>query len=177
MSDTLQIMKQRIRKILTIPEDQQRLFHRGDNGDERELDEDWRTLQGCGVKVGDTLLLVMREPWQHTDMATKTVRLTLPDMCAEAMDHVMDYMHRFHCDAAQAACGTSSRLAIAPTRDKSPSAVLSMLWLAGRMEMRDLQVQLATYLEGAVTADTAGEYVEPAARLGLVKVRSTQVVE
>ena len=85
VSGTVLALKQQVQEFLGISESQQRLFHRDDQGRERELDEDWRTLGGSGMKRGDTVLVVAREAWQRWDAASRTVhsanRPTQPPSC------------------------------------------------------------------------------------------------
>jgi hypothetical protein len=159
-------LKGQVNKALGISEQRQRLFYRKVNCSEVELDEEWRSLAGCGVKRGDTLMLVVREPWQRTetdkdDAQTTTVRLTLPEACVGVFEAVLDYMYRFHRDPR----------AEHTLPDLSAESALGALWLAGRLEMAELQEQVVEHLQGAVTEQSAPAYLAVAVRLGLVKVR------
>ena len=159
---TLLDLKQQVRQLHSIPESQQRIFMRQGQGEQKELDEEWRTLSSCGVKRGDTLLLVLREPWQRTDATTKTVHLTLADGCVSCLEGVLDYMYWHHRDP---------RAPNPLPEDLSPEAALGTFWLAGRLEMAGLEQQVAARLEAAVGPHNAHLYLEPAVRLGFVKVR------
>jgi hypothetical protein len=166
VTDTVSDLKGQVNKALGISEQRQRLFYRKAQGSEVELDEDWRSLTGCGVKRGDTLMLVVREPWQRTEMdnddaQTTTVRLTLPEACVGVFEAVLDFMYRFHRDP----------LAEHTLPDLSAESALGALWLAGRLEMAELQEQVVEHLQEAVTEQSAPAYLAVAVRLGLVKVR------
>jgi hypothetical protein len=156
---TLQDLKKQIQLAHEIPECQQRFFlWKGQEGDE-ELDEDWRTLRSYGIENGDTLNLVVREPWQRTDQASKTVKLTLSEPCASVFEWVLDYMYD-DCVRRE----SSSMMA-----DLVPERALAALWLAGRLEMARLQVQLVQHLQRAVTPANAHAYMSAALGLGLGK--------
>ena len=160
-------LKEQVIKTLGISEERQRLFYRRAQGSEVELDEGWRTLASNGVKRGDTVLLVVREPWQRTEPAdagdgeTTTVRLTLPEACVGVFEAVLDYMYGFHRDPR----------AEHALPDLSAESAVGALWLAGRLEMAELQERVVEHLRRAVTAQSAAAYVSAAVRLGLVKVR------
>ncbi len=64
-------------------------------------------MANYGVKRGDTVMLVVREPWQRTEAAdgghgrTTTVHLAalaLPEACVGALEAVLDYVYGFHRD-------------------------------------------------------------------------------
>ena len=160
-------LKEQVNKTLGVSEHRQRLFYRKAQGADVELDEDWRTVASYGVKRGDTVMLVVREPWQRTESAdaengqTTTVRLTLPEACVEVFEAVLDYMYLVHRDPR----------AEHTLPDLSPESALGALWLAGRLEMPELQEQVVENLQGAVTEQSAHAYLPAAVRLGLVKVR------
>jgi hypothetical protein len=158
---TVLALKQQIRELLGIKESQQRLFHRDEQGQEQALDEDWRTLGCSGVKREDTVLVVVREPWQRTDAASKTVHMTVPEPCLGAFEHVLEHLYGHYNDP---------RGANALPVGLSAEEVLGAVWLAGHLEMRRLQLQLARRLKLAVGAETAVEYIGPAVRLGLGRV-------
>ena len=160
VAGTLQDLKKQVQLAHEIPECQQRFFVRnGQKGDE-ELDEDWRTLRSYGVKKEDTLNLLVREPWQRTDLASKTVNLTLPEPCASVFEWVLDYMYD---DCVR-------RESSSVVADLAPDRVLAALWLAGRLEMARLQLLLVQHLQRAVTPANAHAYMSAALGLGLGKV-------
>ena len=161
VASTLQDLKKQVQLAHNVPECQQRYFLRkGHAGEEQELDEDWQTLRSYGVKKDDTLNLIVREPWQRTDLASKTVNLTLPEPCASAFEWVLDYMYDD--------CARHEIPSIAA--DLAPDRALAALWLAGRLEMARLQVQLVQHLQRAVTPANAHAYMSAALGLGLGKV-------
>ena len=104
VTGTLIELKEQVNKTLGISEQRQRLFYRKAQGADVELYEDWRTVASYGVKRGDTVMLVVREPWQRTETAdsgkcqTKTVHLTLPEECAEVFEAVLNSIYRFRRD-------------------------------------------------------------------------------
>ncbi len=166
-NSTVLDLKEQVNRALGISDQQQRLFYRKYQSSDVELIEDWRTLSSYGVKRGDTLMLVVREPWQRTEPAdagdgqTTTVLLALPEACVGVFEGVLDYMYHFH------------RFPRAENAlpDLSPQSALGALWLAGRLEMPELQQQVVEHLQGAVTEQSAHVYLLAAVRLGLVKVR------
>ena len=142
ITGTVLELKEQIGQVMNISEQRQRLLFQNAQGSEVELDEDWRSLAGCGVKRGDTLMLVVREPWQRTetdndDAQTTTVRLTLPEACVGVFEAVLDYMYRFHRDPR----------AEHTLPDLSAESALGALWLAGRLEMAELQEQVMAHLQ------------------------------
>jgi hypothetical protein len=161
VSDTLLDLKERIEAACNIPKCQQRLFVKKGQAEDQALDEDWRTLRSYGVKKGDALNLIVREPWQRTDVTNKSaVHLMLPEACASVFEMVLDYMYD---ERARREC---SSMAV----DLTPERALGMLWLAGRLEMAGLQAQLVQHLERAVTPANAHLYLSAALELGLSKV-------
>ena len=159
VASTLQDLKKQVQLAHDIPECQQRYFLRKGHAGDEELDEDWRTLRSYGVKKDGTLNLIVREPWQRTDPASKTVNLTLPEPCASAFEWVLDYMYD-DCARREIPCIAA---------DLAPDRALAALWLAGRLEMARLQVQLAQHLQRAVTPANAHAYMSAALGLGLGK--------
>jgi hypothetical protein len=159
ISGTLLELKSKVREILGIPEYQQHLFLCDETGKERELDEDWQTLTGNSVARGATLLLSTCESWHRTDTATATIHMTLPKVCASVLEHVLDYMSTYYNDPC-----TEIRLP-----EIHREGLVGMLWLAERLEMPRLQLQLSRRLTLSATADCRNL---PAlvARLGLSKV-------
>ena len=116
-------------------------------------------------------MLTTREPWQRTEASdggagpTKTVYLSLPDVCTQVFESVLDYMCSFH----------RSPSAELPLRDVSGEAALGALWLAGRLEMPELQELTVRRLQAAVTPQSAHAHLSGAMRLGLGKVRAAAV--
>jgi hypothetical protein len=167
VTGTLMELKEQVNKTLGISGHRQRLFYRKAQGADVELDEDWRTMTSYGVKRGDTVMLVVREPWQRTETAdsgkcqTKTLHFALPEVCVGVFETVLDYMYRFHRDPR----------AEHTLPDLSAESALGALWLAGRLEMPELQEQVVEHLQGKVTEQSAHAYLPAAVRLGLVKVR------
>ena len=168
VTGTVSDLKEQVSNTLGISAQRQQLFFKNTQGSGVELDEDWQYLGSCGVKRGDTVMLVAREPWQRTEAAgggdgqTTTVRLTVPEECAGVFEGVLDYMYGFHRDPR----------AEHALPDLSAESALGALWLAGRLGMKELQAQVVGHLQGAVTAQSAVAYASVAVRLGLVKVRA-----
>ena len=131
-------------------------------GSDVELDEDWRVLSCYGLKRGDTVMLVVREPWQRTETAhavnglPTTVHLTIPEACVGVFEAVLDFMYRFHRDPR--AEHTLPNLSAEPA--------LRSLWLAGRLGMAELQEQVVEHLEGAVAEQNAHAYLPAGAGQG-----------
>jgi len=80
LSKPVRILKEQIQECLGIAVYDQRLFHAKENSRSGSLEEDWRTLTGCGLRAGDTLLL-QHQPWQDYDSTSKTLTLHLPEPC------------------------------------------------------------------------------------------------
>jgi hypothetical protein len=91
-----------------------------------------------------------------------TVHLRLPGPCKEAFEIVLDYMYRFY----------TNPLAELNLLNLSAESALSLLWLAGRLRIQGLHRQVVEHLQGAMTVQSALEYVKAANRLDLVKVRT-----
>jgi actin-like ATPase involved in cell morphogenesis len=172
VADTVTQLREHVNKILGITVQQQRLFFGKAQNDHIELDEGWRTVSNYGVKRGDAVMLVVRGPWLRTDPAdasdvqTKTVHLALPELCASVFETVLDYMYRSYCN----------RKAGNVLPDLSPESALAALWLAGRLEMFELQEFLVEHLHSEMTAKKAHAYLPAAVRLGLVKVQTTAII-
>ena len=167
VTNTVTELKEQIHRTLGLAEQRQRLFYRKAQGADVELDEGWRTVANYGVKRGDTVMLVVREPWQRTEAAdaghgrTTTVHLALPEACVGVLEAVLDYMYGFHRDPR----------AEHALPELSAEGALGALWLGGRLGMAELEEQVVEHLEGAVTEQSAAAYVGVAVRLGLDKVR------
>jgi hypothetical protein len=167
VTESVTELKTQIHKTLGISEPRQRLFCRKGQESNVELDEGWRSLANYGVERGSIVMLVVREPWQcverSADNNTKTVHLALPEACADVFETVLDYMYHFH------------RVAKPEYAFPYLSAdrALGTLWLAGRLEMTELQEQMVNHLQQAVTVQSAPEYLSASVRLGLSKVRET----
>ena len=163
ISDTVTDLRKRIRRARGIHEDQQRILYRKSREVVLELDEEWRSLASYGVRPGDSILLLTQQPWQRTEASgdKRTVHLTLPDHCVDAFEGILDYMYGFHRELLHAPA----------LPDLTAEAALATLWLAGRLEMRGLEQQLADHLRDAVTVRTAHLYLPAAVRLGSAAVR------
>ena len=116
-------------------------------------------MRSYGVKKGDALSLIVREPWQRTDQASRTVHLALPEPCEAVFEAVLGYMYD------ERARRESSSMA----EGLAPDRALGALWLAGRLEMARLKAQLVRHLERAVTPANAHLYLSAALALGLTK--------
>ena len=167
VSSTLSELKGQLHKLRCLSKERQRYFFRKGQDTDIEIDEDWRTIGSYGVTRGDAVLLVLREPWQRSgsrdlgNIQIKTVHLSIPETCANIFESILDYMYKFHCEPG------SLHTLPALTAESS----LAALWLAGRLEMRDLQLQLIEHLHSTVTQENAHLFLLPAVQLGLVKVR------
>ena len=168
ITDMVSDLKTHIDKTLSISVSHQRLFYKGTKGADEELVEGWRTLANYGVKRGDVVMLVVRAPWQRTEIADvgdghmRTVNLTLPEACVGVFEAVLDHMYEFHRDPRKEHA----------LPELSTDSALAMLWLAGRLEMTELQEQVVKYLRKAVKEQNAIAFVAAAGRLGLVKVEA-----
>ena len=110
-------------------------------------------------------MLVLREPWQRTELGNSdgqgtTVYLTLPEVCAGVFETVLDYMYCFYHDPRVKQ--TLPNL--------SAESALGALWLAGRLEMPELQEQIVEHLQTAVTVHNAYVYLSVSLQLGMSKV-------
>ena len=77
LSKPVRILKEQIQECLGIAVYDQRLFHAKENSRSGSLEEDWRTLTGCGLRTGDTLILP-HQPWQQYDSSTRTLAAEAP---------------------------------------------------------------------------------------------------
>ena len=81
LSQPLSTLKAEIQDMLGIPIFEQHLFRTSQSQDNKPIEDDWRSLAGCGLRRDDTLLL-MQETWQRYEASSKTLTLRLPKICA-----------------------------------------------------------------------------------------------
>jgi BTB And C-terminal Kelch len=158
ISDSLLELKKQVQAACScgIPVREQRYYVLRESKNV-ELVEDWRRLSSLGVKAGDTLLLLPREVWQRTDSSSKTVHLSLPAPCVDVFERVLDFMYSYRCDGS-----CFSKLG-----ELTPSSALGALWLAGHLDIVDLQLHILSHLESRVTEQNAHLYLGTAVELGL----------
>ncbi len=79
ISQSLLNLKKQLQGLLNIPVHEQRLFTTRGQGE--EIEENWRSLAGCGLTQDDTLLIVPRESWQEYDPGSRTLTFRFPTPC------------------------------------------------------------------------------------------------
>ena len=126
-TDSLRALKRRVRDTYDIPIENQRYF-RVEGNNHYEVRNEWERLSENEA----TLLLIPREPWQRVDLETKTVYLSLPKSCLDSFERILDFMYSYRCDES----------CFQKLGELSPSSVLPALWLAGHLDIPDLEDHL-----------------------------------
>jgi len=150
-TDDLCALKRRVRDTYDIPIENQRYF-RVEGNSHHEVKNEWDRLSDNDA----TFLLIPREPWQRVDLETKTIYLSLPKPCLDSFERILDFMYSYRCDESS----------FQKLGEVSPSFVLPALWLAGRLDIPDLEDHLISYLDYTVTSQTAHAYLLTAVELG-----------
>jgi len=166
LSDTLLDLKTQVFDVHGIPiKDQTYFLKRGTK--DTEISDDWRCLSDYGIKSEDTLLLVIRDPWyrlEYDEAETLTIHLSMPTPCVQVFERILDFMYNYRC---------SDDSCFRQLGDLSPSTALGAFWLAGHLDIPDLQRHLIALLERTATPPTAHAYLATAAELGQAKVLAT----
>jgi hypothetical protein len=158
-SDTMRDLKNRVNDQHGIPVEYQQYFEM--KGSEQvNITEDWKLLS----EYANTLLLIPLEPWQRVDNEKKAVHLSLPKPCVEVFERVLDFMYHYRC---------SSDICLRKLGELSPSSALGALWLAGHLDIPDLQDHIMDHLSRMVTPSTAHAYLSTAVSLGQGKIVAT----
>ena len=171
-SMSVETFKSEITKLCGIGEYRQRLIlSRGElraegGGEEtsRELSEGWRTLEQYGVTRKSKLLLILREPWQKTDMACRTTYITCPILNFDTFEEFLDWLYtRFN---------QPTSVHNHPLRTGQPSELMTLLWLTSQFKMRDVGLLIYNKIQQTMNFQNACLFIVPAIVLNIKAIRN-----